>query len=80
MHEANALRYKLTRSCFCVPDFVGPFIITVENGKVTDAEFEDPTGVPGVPVPTDLPTISELFVIILVSRGPFSALRCGIEG
>lgn len=60
-------RYKLTRSCFCGTDFVGPFIISVENGVVIDAEFE---GEPDseIPVPTDLPTITDLFGIILVSQ------------
>ena len=43
---------------------MGPFIISVENGGVVDAEFE---GDVEFPVPTDLPTITQLFEIILVS-------------
>lgn len=42
---------------------MGPFIITVQNGVVVGAEFETEPD-PGLTVPADLPTITELFDII----------------
>lgn len=60
-------RYKFERLCFCIPQFRGPFIITVQNRDVIGAEYEDSAlGVVSQQIFKDLPTIDKLFDLIAV--------------
>jgi hypothetical protein len=47
---------ELRHSCFCPPEYVGPFLVTVDDGRVEKVEFGagGPTGKP----PKDAPVVS----------------------
>ena len=67
---------RLQRSCFCFGDFLGPFLVTVENGVVVDVRFAPggPTGTPSPDIVNGIPTVEGLFDIIqeaLDSRAEF---------
>lgn len=67
---------RLQRSCFCFGDFIGPFLVTVEDGVVADVRFAPggPTGTPSPDVVNGIPTVGGLFDIIqeaLDSRAEF---------
>lgn len=62
----KSYKYRLRRLCFCLPGFVGPFLITVKNGKVVDVVFE---GQGSKPAELDVPTIDGLFDIIAKNLG-----------
>ncbi len=53
-------RYELRRVCFCPPDLVGPFALTVRGGALSSV-VDLGTGMAVSPTPRRHPTIEELF-------------------
>jgi Family of unknown function (DUF6174) len=55
--------YELRTLCFCPPEVVGPFAITVSRGTVSSVVFL-PTGATVTPVPERHPDVEGLFDIV----------------
>lgn len=57
---------ELRRNCFCISEFAGPFLVTVENGVVEDVRFAPggPPGTPSADIINRIPTVEGLFDII----------------
>lgn len=67
---------RMQRTCFCFGGFAGPFLVTVDNGLVTDVKFAPggPTGTPSPDIVNGIPTVEGLFDIIedaLLSNAEF---------
>jgi hypothetical protein len=63
--------YELRTLCFCPPEVVGPFAITVSRGTVSSVVFVA-TGATVTPIPERHPTVEGLFDIVekTLDRGP----------
>ena len=55
--------YEMRKLCFCPPEYVGPFTITVRGGAVVSVVYL-PTGASVVPVPERHPTVDGLFEVV----------------
>jgi Family of unknown function (DUF6174) len=55
--------YEVRKLCFCPPEVVGPFAITVRGGVVTSVVYR-PTGAAVDPVPERHPTVEGLFGVV----------------
>lgn len=59
-----AYRFTLHRSCFCPPEFRGPFLVTVRDGHVAAVEYE------GAPIDAERAlTVDDLFTLLAEAYG-----------
>jgi Family of unknown function (DUF6174) len=55
--------YEVRKLCFCPPEVVGPFAITVRGGAVASVVYV-PTGAAVVPLAERHPTVDGLFAVV----------------
>ena len=59
--------YDITfqQQCFCLPDYLRPIRITVNNGTIVKAVFEDDNSTVPTLILNDLQTVSQIFTAIM---------------